>query len=391
MAQAQQPLQLTISSPSANNYTLSWPAANLRPYQLQSSFDLLSWADFGAPVVGTGTQASVTDGPIFNPKKFYRLRTGVVRPGFDQFFLNRNDDGSTQLVPIGFLISLFGKDFSQCYVNNNGNITLDRALPTFTPSPLQELGFAIVAPFWADVDTRAGGSDVVRYSYGFETVDGHNAFGVNWVNVGYFSYHDDKLNSFQLVLIQRTDTGTGNFDIEFNFNQILWETGNASSGSNGYGGFPSRSGLSNGSNRTIELAYSGQTLVQLDANPDTGAPNYTTGLIYRSRNSTLPGRYIFQVRGGNVLGALNVNAGPDQTLGPGVTTATLAGSASDPGGGTVTVQWSVLRGPSNVTFSNPNILNPTVTIPTGETSVLQLTATSVADPSITAADTMTIN
>lgn len=149
--------------------------------------------------------------------------------------------------------------------------------------------------------------------------------------------------------------------------------------------------MSNGSNRTIELAYSGQTLVQLDANPDTGAPNYTTGLIYRSRNSTLPGRYIFQVRGGNVLGALNVNAGPDQTLGPGVTTATLAGSASDPGGGTVTVQWSVLRGPSNVTFSNPNILNPTVTIPTGETSVLQLTATSVADPSITAADTMTIN
>lgn len=391
LAHAQQPFQLSISSPSPNNYTLSWPAANLRPYQLESSLDLLSWADFGSPVIGTGGQAYVTDGPLSDPKKFYRLRTGAVRRGFDQFFLDRNDDFSTELVPVGFTIFLFGKNETQCYVNNNGNVTFSGPLGTYTPAPLQDLGFTIIAPFWADVDTRPVGSDLVRYSYGVETVNGHSAFGVNWVNVGYYSYHDDKLNSFQLVFIQRTDTGTGNFDIEFNYNQILWETGDASSGSNGYGGFPSRSGLTNGSNRTIELAYSGQTLVQLDANPFTGVPNTTTGLIYRSRNSTIPGRFVFQVRSGVVLGALAVNAGPDQTLGPGVTTTTLAGTASDPGGGTVTFHWSVLQGPSDVTFSNANILNPTVTIPTGETTVLQLTATSVADPSITAADIMQIN
>jgi hypothetical protein len=56
----------------------------------------------------------------------------------------------------------------------------------------------------------------------------------------------------------------------------------------------------------------------------------------------------------------------------------------------VTVHWSVLQGPANVTISDPNILNPTVTIPTGETTVPQLTATSVAGPSITVSDTMTI-
>lgn len=110
----------------------------------------------------------------------------------------------------------------------------------------------------------------------------------------------------------------------------MWETGDASSGNNGYGGFPSRSGLTDGTNRTIELAYSGQTLVQLDANPTTGVPNYKTGLIYRSRSSTIHGRFVFQVRGGVVLGALAVNAGPDQTLGPGVTTTILAETASDP-------------------------------------------------------------
>lgn len=314
-----------------------------------------------------------------------------MRPGFNQNALQRIDDFGSELAPLGFSISLFGKTETQCYVNNNGNITFFGELSTYTPAPLQNIGYAIIAPFWADVDTRPGGSDVVTYSYGLETIDGHQAFGVNWVNVGYFSYHDDKLNSFQLVLIQRSDTGAGNFDIEFNFNRILWETGDASSGSNGYGGFPSRSGLTNGSNRTIELAYSGQTLVQLDADPNNGSPNYTTGLIYRSRNSTIPGRFVFQVRGGEVLGALAVNAGPDQTLGPGITTTTLAGTASNPSGGVVTVHWSVLQGPANVTFSNANSLISTVTIPTGETTVLQLTATSITDPSITAADIVRIN
>lgn len=257
--------------------------------------------------------------------------------------------------------------------------------------PLQNLGFEIIAPFWADVDTRPGGSDIVRYSYGVEIVDGHLAFGVNWLNVGYYSYHDDKLNSFQLVLIQRSDTGTGNFDIEFNYNKILWETGDASSGINGYGGSPSRSGLTNGINRTIELAYSSQSLVQLDANPTTGVPNYSTGLIYRSRNSVVPGRFRFQVREGVVIGALAISAGPDQILGPGITSTVLAGTASDPGGGGVTARWSVLQGPTNVIFSDDTSLTSTITIPTGETTVLQLTVTSVSDSSITAADTVIIN
>ena len=62
---------------------------------------------------------------------------------------------------------------------------------------------------------------------------GTAAFCVNWVNVGYFSQHVDKLNSFQLLLI---DQGSGNFDIEFNYDKVNWETGDASGGSNGFGG-----------------------------------------------------------------------------------------------------------------------------------------------------------
>lgn len=390
-AEVLQPSDLVVAMTEQDEVYLSWTAAQLRPYQLEGSTNLVDWENIGGPVVGTGALVSVPDGLRLNSGKFYRLRVGAVRPGFDTYVRERNDDLSSALVPIGFPVSIFGKTQTHCYVNNNGNITFANQLGTYTPAPLQNLGFTIIAPFWADVDTRPIGSEVVSYSHSVETVDGRPAFGVNWIDVGYYSYHDDKLNAFQLVFIQRSDVAEGDFDIEFNFNKVLWETGDASNGINGYGGFPSRSGLTNGIDRTIELARSGSPTVQLDAVPSTGQPNFLTGLIYRSRNSIIPGRYVFQVRGGVVLGALAVNAGPNQVLGQGVTSTTLAGTASDPAGGSFTVRWSVLQGPANVTFSDPNILDPVVTIPTGETTLLQLTTTSVTDPNVSASDIMQIN
>jgi len=391
LAEAVSPSGLVIESSPPNEVLLSWTAENLRPYQLESSTNLVDWSALGEPVVGNGVLVSHSDGPFAESGKFYRLRVGAVRPGFDDYFRERNDDLSSGLIPIGFPISLFGKTETHCYVNNNGNITFSQQLGSYTPNPLQNLGFTIIAPFWADVDTRPLGSDVVRYSHSTETVGGRPAFGVNWVDVGYYDFHDEKLNSFQLIFIERNDTGAGNFDIEFNYNRILWETGDASSGVAGYGGSPSRSGLTNGVDRTVELVGSGRQTIQLDTVPTTGEPNYLTGLIYRSRNSDIPGRYVFQVRGGVVLGTLSVNAGPDQFLGQGVTSTTLAGTASDPAGGSVTVHWTVREGPSGISFSDPDILDPTVTIPSGAKVVLQLTTTSVSDPTITASDIMRIN
>ncbi len=388
-AELAEPSDLAVDMSVPGEVNLAWTAANLRPYQLEGTMDLLTWAKVGVPVVGSGAPVSMVDGPVSAARKFYRLRVGAVRPGFDRYSTQRNDDESSGLVPIGFPISLFGRTETHCFINNNGNITFDRQLIDWTPNPLQNLGFTIIAPFWADVDTRPAKSDVVRYSYSSETVDGHPAFGVNWMNVGYYSSRDDKLNSFQLILIERSDTGAGNYDMEFNYNQVLWETGDVSGGVNGYGGSPSRSGLTNGIDRTVELAGSSSPTIQLDANPATGQPNFLTGLIYRSRNSNIPGRYMFQVRGGSVLGALAVNAGPNQTLGQG-STIVLDGSASDPGGGAVTVRWSVRKASGVVTFSDPDILNPTVIVPTIGVTELMLTATSVSDPNVSASDIVQI-
>lgn len=210
---------------------------------------------------------------------------GAVRPGFNQYALSANDDSSTGLVNIGFPICFFGKTYSSLYVNNNGNVTFDSPQSTYTPYTLLGTQREIIAPFFADVDTRGYGSDIVRYSCGNEIVEGHRAFGVNWINVGYYDAHADKLNNFQLVVIDRSDMGQGIFQFEFNFDRIHWETGDASGGSHGLGGSSARVGFSSGS-VSYEMPGSGVNGALLDS-------NNSTGLIHHSLASSIPGRYSF--------------------------------------------------------------------------------------------------
>ena len=71
-------------------------------------------------------------------------------------------------------------------------MTFGAPLSAFTPFGLVGTQQAIIAPFFADVDTRGAGSGVVR----FGTPAGRpDLFVVDWVSVGYFNQHDDKLNS----------------------------------------------------------------------------------------------------------------------------------------------------------------------------------------------------
>jgi len=191
------------------------------------------------------------------------IRTDV---GFTANTLARNDDGSTGRITLPFELCFFGQFFSSLFVNNNGNVTFNAPLGTFTPS-LSLLTQPIIAPFFADIDTRNTLSGVTQY--GTSTVNGHAAFGVNWLDVGYFGSHADKLNSIQLVLIQREDTGAPtNFDIEFNYGSIQWETGDASGGSGGLGGSSALVGYSNGAGTSFSLPGSLVNGAFIDGGPD---------------------------------------------------------------------------------------------------------------------------
>jgi Nidogen-like len=227
-----------------------------------------------------------------------RMVPAAVRmlPGFTTTPLPANDDNSSPAVTIPFTLNFFGVTTSTLFVNNNGNITFNQPLGQFTPSALNTAngGIPIIAPFFADVDTTGAGSNVV--TYGTDTLCGRQVFGVDYINVGYFAGHVDKLNSFQVILVDRSDTGAGNFDIEFNYDQIQWETGDASGGANGLGGQSARVGYSNGSGTAgtfFELPGSGVNGALLD-----GGPN---ALISTTLEASTPGRLHFLVRNGVVV------------------------------------------------------------------------------------------
>ena len=141
---------------------------------------------------------------------------------------------STGAIDLPFLVNFYGQAYDQLWVNNNGNVTFDGPLGTYTPFGLVATRTPIIAPFFADVDTRGGAGQV---TFGPTTFEGHSAFCVTWPGVGYFPNQVDKLNTFQLLLVER-DANTHDFDIVFNYDSIQWESGSASGGSGGLGGSP---------------------------------------------------------------------------------------------------------------------------------------------------------
>jgi hypothetical protein len=228
---------------------------------------------------------------------------GAVVSGFNGNTLPPNDDDSTGLVNVGLNFDFFGVTGNQVYVNNNGNITFTAALDTFTPFNLVTTGTRIIAPFFGDVDTSEAGNPV---TYGTGTYGAFNAFGVNWVNVDYFASdasHTNR-NSFQLLMVDRSDVAAGDFDFIFNYDLIQWEAGEASdSDPNGRNGDCARAGYSNGSTHSLELAGSAVCGAFLDSgNPNVVGPD---ALISHSLNSNILGQYIFNVRNGEVVGPGN--------------------------------------------------------------------------------------
>lgn len=269
----------------ANVTSLSGTTVVSLPTGLMYAVRSVPGAGGGCTPNGNGADCTVP----FELDGFRSIRT---LPGFAANLLPPNDDDSTGLVPIGFQASFFGHEYTEIFVNNNGNVTFDDALGEYTPFDLTHTQRVIIAPFFADIDTDNLASNVV--TYGVDTIDGHSAFGVNWIKVGYFASKADKLNTFQLVLIDRSDLNPGNFDIEFNYDSIQWETGDASNGHDGLGGSSARAGFSNGTGDVgtfFELPGSAVNGGLLDTNPDTGLANV-------SRLSDVPGRQGFPVRNG---------------------------------------------------------------------------------------------
>ncbi len=160
-----------------------------------------------------------------------------------------NDDGSSGLINLPFSFCFYGDIVNSCYINNNGNITFDNPMSTYSASAFPSFGSQIVAPFWGDVDTGPdfNGAAIGEVLYKITPT----ALIVNWKDVGYFSDQGDKRNTFQLIITDGTDPLIDGGNVAFCYQDMQWTTGAASNGVNGFGGVPATCGANKGDN----LAY----------------------------------------------------------------------------------------------------------------------------------------
>ncbi len=226
--------------------------------------------------------------------------------GFGENVLSGNDDGSTGAIDIRSVfgsagINFFGDYYKFLYVNNNGDITFGGANATYTPGVITAGHFPIIAPFWADVDTRGGstssegtghstGSNLVYYD--LDSVN--HVMTITWDDVGYYNGHTNLADAFQLQLI---GTGDGDFDIVMRYESINWTAGDASGGHGGLGGTAARAGYSAGDGvaaHKYELPQSGDETGMLALDSTVG-------------NSGIAGVDIFQVQSGNVSAAATIS------------------------------------------------------------------------------------
>ncbi len=119
--------------------------------------------------------------------------------------------------------SLFGRTYESFYLNANGNITFAAPLasPNAVAYPVD--GQPMIAPWWADVDTRLGGSSSANaVCFHVEL----NRVVVTWHDVQRHGATDGRVNDFQMILsTSGTCTRGGDLDFEFRYNRCEWAAG----------------------------------------------------------------------------------------------------------------------------------------------------------------------
>jgi hypothetical protein len=80
------------------------------------------------------------------------------RDSGDWIMIEANDDMSFELI-LPFDFKLYGATYAAgtpIFLNNNGNLSFDNAISSFTASSFP-INSPMIAPYWSDVDTRIAG------------------------------------------------------------------------------------------------------------------------------------------------------------------------------------------------------------------------------------------
>ncbi len=198
-------------------------------------------------------------------------------------------------------LNFFGNQYTHIYVNNNGNLTFAGPNSTYTPTSIAAGTLAIIAPYWADADTRGAHTSDAHNEVDYSVDEANGVFTATWDSVGYYPAQSSPTNSFQVQLINE---GSGNFDIIFRYQSIGWTAGQASGGVNGLGGIAAREGYNSGTPGLTEFEL-----------PGSGVQSSDLALPTTLGNTGVAGVDIFHVVNGLITSNSDViDGGPGQDI-----------------------------------------------------------------------------
>lgn len=136
-------------------------------------------------------------------------------------------------ITLPFSFCFFGQNFNQVVLTSKGTIVFGTTgyfdwTPSEFPTPANgEPQYDQICGFWADFDFRLTGEMYYKVT--------PHAFYLNYVNVGYWSNHTDKTNTFQITLTDGTDVLPGGNNVQFCYRDMQWAHGDVT-GNGGFGG-----------------------------------------------------------------------------------------------------------------------------------------------------------
>jgi hypothetical protein len=220
-------------------------------------------------------------------------------------------DGDVGL-PIGFAINFYGSTYDSVFINSNGSMSFGVGSDEYD-EPLDQIldGAAGVVPFGVDLDNRdlaavdsAWGA--ARHSdffyWGRTTYEGHEAFVATWMNLKGYSATPAKtdMDTFQVMLVDVDGSAGTDVDIIVNYGSLLTDY----KGYRNSGDATDRAAIGVGSIQDDVVQYA--SIVDDDGVLYNGMPSEDVvdsgahPLNLAHLNSTVPGRFEFQMRGGHL-------------------------------------------------------------------------------------------
>ncbi|WP_136635911.1 nidogen-like domain-containing protein [Pseudooceanicola onchidii] len=223
--------------------------------------------------------------------------------GFGELALPRSDDGAFRIAAGAVFangLNVFGTTYSgdDIWIGTNGVMSFGTGAEAVPSSDGVDPSLDILAPFWADVDTRLNGEGIESGPIWVDMQGG--VLTVTWEDVGRFRRSSDPSNLFQMQL---TDRGNGDFDLRFTYERIEWVQS------------------------THETEVGAQMILSSARLPE---PWIEAGealtLDTRTGNTGITGRWLFEMRDGALPGLTPVTG--DARIG-GDSNDTLSGGAAD--------------------------------------------------------------